>query len=76
MVKFFWNTNKPQESWLGSYHLKNSKEWIELILKNINTLEILSLDQLKNDDDLIIVDSKINNKESFNLDLSIKCKRI
>lgn len=76
MVKFFWNTNKPEESWVGSYHLKNSKEWIELILKNINTIEILSLDQLKNDDDLIIVDSKINNKESFYLDLSKKCRKI
>ena len=69
MVKFFWNTNKPEQTWFGNYHLKNSKEWIKLILKNVNTDEILNLDQLKKDDDLIIVDSKINNKESFYLDL-------
>ena len=76
MLKFFWNTNKPVETWFGNYHLKNSKEWIELILKRVKFTEIFNLDDLEKNDKLIIVDSKIDNKESFYLELSKKCKEI
>ena len=76
MLKFFWNTNKPVETWFGNYHLKNSKEWIELILKKVKFTEIFNLDDLEINDKIIIVDSKIDNKESFYLELSKKCKEI
>ena len=75
-MKLFWNTNKQKKSFWGEYHFKNSKSWIFFLLKNVQYNIIENLNELEGNDSLIIIDSELNSKESFYLNVSKKCSNI
>ena len=76
-MKLLWNTtnkidfiqrstDKNSLKWKGNiwgkYHKTNSTDWIFSLLKKINFQVINKLDELKSNDELIIVDSSIEHK--------------
>ena len=81
MNKFYWNTtniesgNELSRIW-GSYHKKNSYDWIFSLLEKVDLEKISNLDELNSNDKLIIVDSGIENKTSLYSKLNLICSKI
>ena len=81
MNKFYWNTtniesgNELSRIW-GSYHKKNSYDWIFSLLEKVDLKKINNLDELNSNDKLIIVDSSIENKISLYSKLNLICSKI
>ena len=86
-MKLLWNTNRNLPTvatnlfeerliFWGNYHYKNSYSWILDLLSNIEIVSIDNLQNLDSNEDLIVVDSAIDRKESFYFDLSSKVKKI
>ena len=89
MIKLFWNTgnqikpssNDPNKEdvfdhmW-GTYHEKNSDQWIYYILDKVKYKIIQSEKDLEIDDILIIVDSSIEKKSDLYARLRIICSKI
>jgi len=89
MVKLLWNThnqttpipqnlNKTDDRnylW-GIYHKTNSNEWINYILKKIEFKIIKDIEELKNEEILIIVDSSIEKKKDLYTKLRLICSKI
>ena len=89
MIKLFWNshnqinsnseqTNKElskNKIW-GLYHKKNSDKWIFEILKEIKFTIVEDEQNIENGDNLIIVDSSVENKEELYKRLKLICSKI
>jgi len=90
-VKLLWNTtnkidfiqrstDKNSLKWKGNiwgkYHKTNSTDWIFSLLKKINFQVINKLDELKSNDELIIVDSSIEHKTLLYSKLNLMCSKI
>ena len=91
MIKLFWNTQnqkttitedtkiKDKEAvdlkW-GTYHKENSDAWIYEILKKVNFTTINNEKSLEKDDNLIIVDSSLENKIELYNRLKSMCSKI
>jgi len=89
MIKLFWNTHNQinpasddpnredvfNYKW-GLYHKENSNHWIFFLLKKIDYKIISSLDEIKKDEVLIIVDSSIEKKKELYLNLRTICSKI
>ncbi len=91
MIKLFWNTQNQRKSNFGDkkvlkqeelnyawglYHKKNSDKWIYEILKKVKYKIIQNETELKKDDILIIVDSSVEKKNEFYLNLKLLCSKI
>jgi len=91
MIKLFWNTQNQRKSNFGDkkvlkqeelnyawglYHKKNSDKWIYEILKKVKYKIIQNETELKKDDFLIIVDSSVEKKNEFYLNLKLLCSKI
>ena len=91
MIKLFWNTHnqiKPTSKdkkirekqeldyeW-GIYHKKNSDKWIYELLKKTDFKIIENETDLNKEDNLIIVDSSVEEKNNFYLKLNMICSKI
>ena len=79
MIKLYWNTTSHDPisgfQW-GKYHANNSNAWIDLVLEKINKQNIQSLDEIKKDDILIIVDCDVDKKIEFYKKLRILCSKL
>ena len=79
MIKLYWNTTSHDPisgfQW-GKYHASNSDAWINLVLGKINKQNIQSLDEIKKDDILIIVDCDVDKKVEFYKKLRILCSKL
>ena len=79
MIKLYWNTTSHDPisgfQW-GKYHANNSNIWINLVLEKINKQNVQSLDQIKKDDILIIVDCDVDKKIEFYKKLRILCSKL
>ncbi len=75
-MKLFWNTHNCNKNFWGEYHHKNSKKWIYDIFSDINFTEIKSLNEAKQSEPLVIVDSEIQKKEDFYIDFFKNYKNI
>ena len=79
MIKLYWNTTSHDPisgfQW-GKYHANNSNTWINLVLEKINKQNVQSLDQIKKDDILIIVDCDVDKKIEFYKKLRILCSKL
>ena len=89
MIKLFWNSHNQINSnieqsnkelsknkiW-GIYHKHNSDKWIIEILKEIKFNIIEDEKNIKNGDNLIIVDSSVENKEELYKRLKLICSKM
>tara|TARA_B100000795_G_C22795951_1_gene439322 strand:- start:1228 stop:2085 length:858 start_codon:yes stop_codon:yes gene_type:complete len=75
-MKLFWNLDKNKDSFWERYHYENSFAWISELLINLKVEVIENIKDLKEDEGLIIVDFKLNNKQSFYFELSNKFSKI
>ena len=81
MNKFFWNTTNIESGselnriW-GTYHKKNSCDWIFSLLEKVNLKKINNLNELNSNDKLIIVDSDVENKIALYSKLNLICSKI
>ena len=57
-MKLFWNCHLHSDSFWGEYHYKNSKMWVNDILKSVKFDEINDIDEAQSDEKLIIIDSE------------------
>ncbi len=91
MIKLLWNTqnqktpnndnskfNEKQkiDFFWGNYHKKSSDIWIYEILKNIEFTKIDNHSDLKQGDQLIIIDSSVEEKINFYEKLKLICSKI
>jgi len=89
MIKLLWNTQNQQRLTLhdpgnkkarnhmwGKYHESNSDKWIFELLNKIEFKVIKDQNELNSDDDLIIVDSSIENKGEIYTKLSLMCSNM
>jgi len=91
MIKLFWNTQNQRKSNFGDkkilkqeelnyawglYHKKNSDKWIYEMLKKVKYNIIQNETELQKDDILIIVDSSVEKKNEFYLNLKLLCSKI
>ena len=75
-MKLFWNIDKNKDSFWERYHYENSFVWITELLINLKIEVVTKLENLDRHERLIIVDSKLNDKESFYFELSNKFSKI
>ena len=79
MLKLFWNTtntdNLKNQKW-GEFHKENTSNWLYSLLRDIQFEEVTSLHSVKADDKLIIVDSEVQEKDSFYSKLQFICKKV
>ena len=75
MIKVFWNINKVYNSWWGEYFL-NHKDWINLMIKDLNYKLIDQLENINSDDLVLIIDCDISKKVEFYSNLKKKIKKI
>ena len=87
MIKLFWNTHYQKKisskneklerdhAW-GIYHKKNSNTWIFEILDKVKFDIIENIENLKKDDDLIIIDSSIEEKDEFYTKIKLICSKV
>jgi len=87
MIKLFWNTHYQKKisskneklerdhAW-GIYHKNNSNTWIFEILDKVKFDIIENIENLKKDDDLIIIDSSIEEKDEFYTKIKLICSKV
>jgi hypothetical protein len=75
-MKLFWNLHKDNNSFWEKYHYQNSYTWITELLIKLNIEVVKDLKDIKKKDKLIVVDFKLNSKQSFYFDLSNKVSKV
>ena len=79
MKKILWNTanvkNQKSLKW-GFYHQEASAEWILFLLKKVKLKQIDNIDEINKNDELIIIDSGLDEKKTLYENLSSICSKI